>query len=277
MRKKLYLTVIKTSLLVLFLIFSIFPLIWIFLTSIKPPDEVYTFPVRYLPRSPTLQAYKYLFSFAKFGVYFKNSLMVSFFASIVSTYFALLSGYILARKRFRLKKVIVLSLFFAQMIPSYLIMIPQYSMFSKLGLIDKLLGITIVYMGIGVSFSTIMARGFFMRIPRSLEEAAMMDGCSEISALFRITVPLMLPGISAVFSFSFVNTWNELFTAVLFLNSDRKMTVPVALYSFISKAGIKWDVLSAGLIVALLPTMIVFAFAQKFIVQGLTQGSVKEL
>ncbi|RKX54010.1 MAG: carbohydrate ABC transporter permease [Thermotoga sp.] len=277
MREKFYIKIIRLILLSIFLIFSVFPLVWIFLTSIKPADEVYTFPVRYFPREPTLEAYRYLFSFANFGVYFKNSVMVSMTASIVSTYFALLSGYVLARKKFKFKKLLILALFFAQMIPSYLIMIPQYSMFSKLGLIDKLTGITIVYMGIGASFSTIMARGFFLRIPRSLEEAAMIDGCSEVSALFRITVPLMLPGISAVFSFSFVNTWNELFTAVLFLNSDRKMTVPVALYSFISKAGIKWNVLSAGLVVALLPTMLVFAFAQRFIIQGLTQGSVKEV
>jgi multiple sugar transport system permease protein len=121
-----------------------------------------------------------------------------------------------------------------------------------------------------------MARGFFVRIPRSLEEAAMIDGCSKIGALFRITVPLAMPGIAAIFSFSFINDWNELFTAALFLNSDDKYTIPVALYSFISKAGIQWGVLSAGLVVALIPTIIVFAFMQRFIISGLTQGALKE-
>jgi multiple sugar transport system permease protein len=121
-----------------------------------------------------------------------------------------------------------------------------------------------------------MSKGFFERIPVSMEEAGLIDGCTKIGVLFRITVPMMLPGIAALFSFSFVNNWNELFTAALFLDSDKKMTVPVALYSFVSKAGIQWNVLGAGIIVALFPTMIVFAFAQKYIIAGLTQGAVKE-
>jgi multiple sugar transport system permease protein len=121
-----------------------------------------------------------------------------------------------------------------------------------------------------------MARGFFVRIPVSLEESALMDGCTRLKALFKVTLPLMLPGVAAIFSFSFVQNWNEIFTAALFLNSDSKMTVPVALYSFISKAGIQWNVLAAGIVVSLIPTIVVFAFAQKYIVAGLTKGSVKE-
>jgi multiple sugar transport system permease protein len=121
-----------------------------------------------------------------------------------------------------------------------------------------------------------MARGFFLRIPTALEEAALIDGCTRIQAIAKIILPLMLPGIAAVFIFSFVNNWNELFTAVLFLNSEEKLTVPVALYSFISKAGIQWNVLAAGIVTALFPTIVAFAFAQKYIVQGLTKGALKE-
>lgn len=274
--KKLTLKTLKIAAMIFYLIIAVFPLVWIFLTSIKPPQEVYTFPVRYLPEAPTWDAYNYLFGFADFAKYFKNSLLVSIFASAASTLVALLSGYVLARSKFRGKYIFTLILFFVQMIPSFLLMIPQYTMFSTLKLIDKLPGIVLVYIGLGASFSTIMSRGFFVRIPRSLEEAALIDGCTALSALFRITLPLMMPGVAAVFSFSFVNNWNELFTAALFLNSDSKMTVPVALYSFVSKSGIQWNVMAAGIVVALIPTIIVFSFAQKYIVAGLTQGSVKE-
>lgn len=276
MNRKGLISIFRWIGLLFYLLIAVFPLFWIFITSIKPSQEVYTFPIKYFPSKPTLEAYKYLFNFAKFSIYFKNSIIVSLSASSISTIFALLSGYVLAKTNFKGKYFLILFLFFVQMIPAYLLMVPQFSMFSKLGLINRLTGITFVYVGIGVSFSTIMARGFFLRIPTALEEAALIDGCTRIQAIAKIILPLMLPGIAAVFIFSFVNNWNELFTAVLFLNSEEKLTVPVALYSFISKAGIQWNVLAAGIVTALFPTIVAFAFAQKYIVQGLTKGALKE-
>lgn len=276
MKRKRFVLISRWIGLFFYLLIAVFPLFWIFITSIKPAQEVYTFPIKYFPSKPTLEAYKYLFNFAKFSIYFKNSIIVSISASSISTVFALLSGYVLAKTNFKGKYFLILFLFFVQMIPAYLLMVPQFSMFSKLGLINRLTGLTFVYIGIGISFSTIMARGFFLRIPTALEEAALIDGCTKLQAIIKVILPLMLPGIAAIFIFSFVNNWNELFTAVLFLNSEEKLTVPVALYSFISKAGIQWNVLAAGIVVALFPTIVAFAFAQKYIVQGLTKGALKE-
>lgn len=274
--KRTILSILRGAGLAFYLALAIFPLLWIFITSIKPPEEVYTFPIKYWPSKISWASYEYLFGFADFGKYFLNSIFVSISASFVSTVIALFSGYVLARMRFKGKYFLVIFLFFVQMIPAYLLMIPQYTMFSDFGLINRLSGIILVYIGLGAAFSTIMARGFFVRIPKSLEESALMDGCTRLKALFKVTLPLMLPGVAAIFSFSFVQNWNEIFTAALFLNSDSKMTVPVALYSFISKAGIQWNVLAAGIVISLIPTIIVFAFAQKYIVAGLTKGSVKE-
>lgn len=276
MKKKTLPKIIRITLLSFFLIFALFPLYWIILTSLKPTYELYTFPIKYWTGNPTFYGYKKLFEFVNFKQYFLNSIIVSLFASIISTLFAMLSGYILSRKEFRWRYPVILFLFFSQMIPSYLIMVPQYVMFSNFHLINKLISIVIVYSGFGAAFSTIMAKGFFDRIPKSIEEAALIDGCNEIQSLFKITVPLLLPGLSAILSFSFVNNWNELFTAVMFLNTSDKYTVPVGLYSIISKAGIQWNVLAAGIVIALLPTIIVFAIAQKYIIAGLTQGSLKD-
>jgi multiple sugar transport system permease protein len=133
----------------------------------------------------------------------------------------------------------------------------------------------LVYVATVIAFSTIMSKSFFDRIPVSLEEAAKIDGCSMFQSLYHVILPVTLPGMAAIFSFAFINIWNELFLAVMLLMSDQKMTVPVALNSFISKAGISWDVMSAGIVIALLPTMIVFGIGQKYIVAGLTEGSVK--
>ncbi len=276
MRKSKKYRIFRAIMLSIYLVAAIVPIYWIVLTSFKVPTDLYAYPIVYFPKVLTFSNYSYLFSFAHFLTYFKNSILISFISSVISTTISILSGYVLARYQFRLKNVIVVLLFFSQMIPAYLLMVPQYSMFSQLNLINSLIGLGILYVNIAAAFSTIMARGFFVRIPRSLEEAAMIDGCSRINALFKITVPLAMPGIAAIFSFSFINDWNELFTAALFLNSDDKYTIPVALYSFISKVGIQWGVLSAGLVVALVPTIIVFAFMQRFIISGLTQGALKE-
>lgn len=276
MRKSKKYKVFRTVMLSIYLIAAIIPIYWIILTSFKVPSDLYAYPIIYFPKVLTLSNYSYLFSFAHFLTYFKNSLLLSSISSVISTIISILSGYVLARYEFKIRNLVIALLFFSQMIPAYLLMVPQYSMFSQLNLINSLIGLGILYVNIAAAFSTIMARGFFVRIPRSLEEAAMIDGCSKIGALFRITVPLAMPGIAAIFSFSFINDWNELFTAALFLNSDDKYTIPVALYSFISKAGIQWGVLSAGLVVALVPTIIVFAFMQRFIISGLTQGALKE-
>jgi multiple sugar transport system permease protein len=276
MKKKILPKVMRIILLSMFFIFATFPLYWIILTSLKPTQEIYSFPIRYWTNNPTLFGYKRLFEFVNFKRYFVNSIFVSLGASFVSTIFAMLSGYILSRKEFKLKYPIILFLFFSQMIPTYLIMVPQYTMFSNLNLINKLISLVIIYSGFGAAFSTIMAKGFFDRIPKSIEEAALIDGCNEIQSLFKITIPLMLPGLSAILSFSFVNNWNELFTAVMFLNTSDKYTVPVGLYSIVSKAGVQWNVLAAGIVIALLPTIIVFTISQKYIIAGLTQGSLKD-
>ncbi|MCL4407352.1 MAG: carbohydrate ABC transporter permease [Thermotogae bacterium] len=276
MKKSKKYKIFRATMLSIYLIAAIIPIYWIILTSFKVPSDLYAYPIIYFPKVLTLSNYSYLFSFAHFLTYFKNSLLLSSISSVISTVISIFSGYVLARYQFKLKNFVIGLLFFSQMIPAYLLMVPQYSMFSQLNLINSLIGLGILYVNIAAAFSTIMARGFFVRIPRSLEEAAMIDGCSKIGALFRITVPLAMPGIAAIFSFSFINDWNELFTAALFLNSDDKYTIPVALYSFISKAGIQWGVLSAGLVVALIPTIIVFAFMQRFIISGLTQGALKE-
>ncbi|PNR87174.1 sugar ABC transporter permease [Petrotoga sp. HWH.PT.55.6.1] len=276
MKKKFLPKFIRIILLSMFFIFAIFPLYWIILTSLKPTQEIYSFPIKYWTNNPTLLGYKRLFEFVNFKRYFVNSIFVSLGASFVSTIFAMLSGYILSRKEFKWKYPIILFLFFSQMIPTYLIMVPQYTMFSNLNLINKLISLVIIYSGFGAAFSTIMAKGFFDRIPKSIEEAALIDGCNEIQSLFKITIPLMLPGLSAILSFSFVNNWNELFTAVMFLNTSDKYTVPVGLYSIVSKAGVQWNVLAAGIVIALLPTIIVFSISQKYIIAGLTQGSLKD-
>ncbi len=269
-------SIFRVAILALFLLFAVFPLYWIIITSLKDVKEIYTFPLLYFPSHPMLKSYEKLFGFNDFGVYIRNSLLVTLLGSVGSLIFAVFSGFALSRFRRRLiVKRTLLLLYFSQMIPTFLLMTPLYTMVAKSGGGDKLLVLGIIYIATTLAFSAIMSKSFFDRIPASLEEAALVDGCSTTQTLFRITLPVMIPGIIAIFSFSFVNIWNELFMAVLFLSTPGKTTIPVALNSFISKAGISWDTMSAGIVMALLPTMIIFAIGQKYIVAGLTEGGVK--
>jgi multiple sugar transport system permease protein len=268
--------VCKTAALALFLLFAVLPLFWIIVTSLKPLDEIYIFPLRYIPSNITLEGYRKLLGFANFGRYFANSVVISLLAAAGGLCVSVLSGFALSRMRaFRKARVLLLLLYFTQMVPSFILMVPLFFNLSRLGLTNNRLVLAVVYASTTIAFGAIMAKSFFDRIPASLEEAALIDGCDVFSALFRVILPVSLPGLIAIFSFAFVNVWNELFLAVMLMSSDAKMTVPVALNSFISKAGVSWDIMSAGIVFALLPTMIIFAFGQKYIVAGLTDGGVK--
>jgi multiple sugar transport system permease protein len=260
----------------LFLLVAVAPLYWIIITSLKGPKEIYSNPIKYFPSHITFASYKKLFSFSNFGRYFFNSILLSISAAFGALVLSLFSGFALSRYKYRHERDnIILAFYFTQMIPGFIIMTPLYTMMAKIGMTDNLVVMGIIYIATSVAFSSIMAKSFFDNVPSALEEAALIDGCNTIQAIFHVIIPVMLPGLSAIFSFSFVNIWNELFLAVMFLSSDTKMTVPVALNSFVSKAGISWDIMSAGIVIALLPTMIVFGFTQKYIVAGLTEGSVK--
>jgi multiple sugar transport system permease protein len=274
MQKKIFFW-LKIMALGVFLLAAIFPLYWIFVTSIKDATETYSFPVSYWPKHPTFQNYVYLFKSMRFGRYLANSVVASLSAAGVALLIASLSGYVMARKAFRGKGLFLFLLFFTQMIPGFMLMGSLYILMAPLRLVNSLSVLILLYTNMMIPFAAIMMKGFFERIPSSLEDAALIDGCNQLQSLFRIIMPVTLPGLAATFSFAFVNCWNELFLAIMFLDRETKKTLPVGLNSFIAKADIDWGAMSAGAVIALLPTVLIFAFAQRYIVAGLTQGAVK--
>ena len=260
----------------LWLIITLFPLYWIALTSFKSPGTINRYPIEYWPSEPSLENYVSLFETSSFGVFLGNSALVAVTAGAVATLIALLSAYVLARFEFRGKGPVLIAFLLTQMIPAFIALGPLYSMMSDLGLVDTKPGLILVYIAICIPFSTVMLRGFFENVPDALEEAAQIDGCSRLGALFRVLVPVMTPGIIAAFIFNFVNCWNELFLSVVLMNTDENRTVPSALNGFISTFNIDWGSMSAAAVLTILPTMLLFALASRWIVQGLTSGAVKE-
>ncbi|WP_341977250.1 carbohydrate ABC transporter permease [Microbacterium sp. LTA6] len=268
--------VLKAAGLALWLLLTLFPLYWIALTSFKAPATISRFPIEYWPSEPSLANYVSLFENSSFGVFLANSALISLAAGLTSTLIALLGAYVIARFEFRGKGMVLIAFLLTQMIPTFIALGPLYSMMSDLGLVDSKFGLILVYVAVCIPFSTVMLRGFFENVPNALEEAAMIDGCSRIGALFRVLVPVMTPGIVAAFIFNFVNCWNELFLSVVLMNTDSNRTVPSALNGFISTFNIDWGSMSAAAVLTILPTMVMFAVASRWIVQGLTAGAVKE-
>jgi multiple sugar transport system permease protein len=217
-----------------------------------------------------------LFTYSNFKQYFINSLSVTLASSVAAMILSVMSGFALSRfTRRKLKAGLEILMYFTQTVPTFMIMLPLFMFFSKLKLVDNLPILATIYIATVIAFSTLMSRSFFDGIPVSLEEAAKIDGCNLLQSIIYVVLPLTLPGIAAIFCFAFVNIWNELFIAVMMINTSSKYTVPVALNSYISKAGVSWDLMSAGIVVSLLPTMVIFGIGQKYIVAGLTEGGVK--
>ncbi|WP_219835136.1 carbohydrate ABC transporter permease [Paenibacillus sp. R14(2021)] len=266
---------IKFLFLSIYLIVMIFPLYWIVITSLKPQKDIFSFPLKYWPGKFTFQNYENIFKISKFHIYIGNSLIVAIAAAFVVIIISVLSAYVMARFTFRGHRQIMLAFFLTQMLPGFIALAPLYRMMSSFHLTNHLFSLVLMYTVGLIPFSTIMLRGFFQRIPSSLEEAAMIDGCSRWTALLRIIIPVMLPGIASTFIFAFVQNWNELFVAVMFIDNDALKTLPVAMNSFILKFDVDWGAMSAGAVLSIIPTIFIFAIAQRFIVEGLTQGAEK--
>ena len=267
---------VRFVVLAFYLLLVILPIYWMLVTSFKVNSEIInTQLITYWPQEPTAANYTGLFETMNYGTYLKNSLIVTVATAVVVTILSIYGGYGLARFSFRGKGPAVIFLLITQMIPSILVIIPLYIVFSKFGLINTHMSLFIYYTVINIPFCVITMRSFFERIPYALEEAAYVDGCSREQTLWKIVLPVMFPGIVAVFVFAFIGAWNELIAGTIFLNTQSMWTIPIGLKSFVGKYNVDWGSMMAGGALALLPTAVMFVFVQKYIVEGMTAGAVK--
>ncbi|MFB5760150.1 carbohydrate ABC transporter permease [Paenibacillus medicaginis] len=266
---------VRFVVLALFLLGTLVPFYWMFVTSLKTRQEIYGSALTLWPQKLTWDNYVKTFHDSDFLQYFANSAIVSLVSGLLVVVVSILGGYALARYQFRGKGLFLLVFLATQMIPVMVLLVPLYIVFGELNLLDKLPALIITYTAINIPFCLITMSGFFQRIPVALEEAAMVDGCSRIRTVIQIILPIMLPGIVASFVFAFTAAWNDLFFGVMFTVSEDVKTVPVGLNGFIQKFDVNWGEMSAAGMLSLIPVIILFAFVQRYIVSGLTQGAVK--
>lgn len=273
-RHSMYLAA-KVVVLGLFLAIVIFPFYWILITSFKQQKDLFRFPPQFWPDPAVLDNYVALFQIGNFGRYFINTTVVSLVGAFGAVLVGMFGAYILARYPLKAKKQVLFFYLMTQMIPGFIGLAPLYTLLNKLGMIDRLPTLMLIYMVGLIPYCTITLRGFFSQAPVSLEEAAMIDGCNQFESLFRVIVPIIMPGLSATFIFSFVQCWNNLFPAIMYMNMDYNYTLPVALNSMVLKNDVRWGELSAGAVVSIVPTIIMFGFVQRYVAEGLASGAVK--
>ncbi|QCJ44710.1 carbohydrate ABC transporter permease [Bacillus sp. S3] len=260
--------------LLMMLSFTIFPIYWTVNTAFKPEGDIIKRPLQYLPASPTIDNFVMAWSSVGFATFFKNSLLVGFFTVITVLVCSTLSGYALSRYQFKGKRSFMLMLLCTQFIPRAMMIIPLFIIFKTLGLISNPLSLIITYTAVEIPFTTILMSGFISNVPKELEEAAMIDGCTKLQSLRHVVFPLLMPGIVATGVFTFIYTWNEFLIALMLTNQQSKFTLPVGLSSMLGEFSINYGALAAGSVIALIPAVILFAFAQKHLVNGMG-GAVK--
>lgn len=267
----LFLTVLPVT---VYLLFLLFPFYWMVVTSVKTPQEIYATPLVYWPGEFSSAAYQKLFGYFDFLHYMKNSLLIALGTMLVSLFVSTLAAYAFSRYRFRGRKFLMAVFLSNNMFPTVLIMIPLYSILRSIGLLYRPGGMILAYTTFTIPFSVWMIQGFIRDMPFSLEESALVDGCNRVSAFVRIFLPILTPCLLATGVYIFMQSWNEYMMASMFTNPASR-TIPVALNSLIGQLGVEWDMLCAGGTIAIIPVCILFFFAQKQLVTGLTAGAVK--
>jgi multiple sugar transport system permease protein len=259
----------------LFLTYTLFPIYWLINSSLKSASELFTFPPRYWPAAPTLQNFSNALTQTRLGRLYLNSLVIASLTCLALLITIVFSGYAMARFRFRGKSVVLLLFLLTQMLPHVVLLAPLFTIYRHLNLINTPWSLVITYTLVWLPFSVMMMRNFFAAVPVELEEAAMVDGCSRTSALFRVVLPVALPGLVATSIFGFINAWNELIFAVVFINSPYIQTLPVGLSSLIDENRTEYGMILAVAVLALIPSMILFGYIQRYLTTGLAAGAVK--
>ncbi|MEO1115205.1 MAG: carbohydrate ABC transporter permease [Pseudomonadota bacterium] len=255
--------------------FALFPLYWLAKIAVTPDKLIFSEGTALVPSRYTFENFQTVLLQTDFLAYFRNSLIVSLGTAAITTMIAAAAGYAFSRFDFRGKRLIIALMLITQMFPLLMIIAPIYKIVATLGLLNSLTSLIIVYTAFNIPFATFLMQSFFDGIPKDLEEAGMIDGCTRFQALRKIVLPLTLPGLGATLGFIFTAAWSELLFALMLINSNDAMTFPVGLLTFVSKFSVDWGQMMAAGVLALVPSCLFFIFIQRYLVQGLTTGAVK--
>ena len=253
-----------------------FPLFWMIVTSLKPASELFARPPTFFPIQYTLANYERLLFDTHFPVFFMNSSIVALGTTLLVIVVATLGAHSLVTFRYRGRRLLAQAVLFTYLLPSVILVIPLYLVMARLGLVNSLLGLVICYATSALPFALWLLRSFMAAIPVDLESAAMIDGASRIRAFIDVILPQALPGIISTALFTFIVAWNEYLFALVLINRQLSMTLPVGVFSvLINPHQIEWGLMMTASVMMSVPLIIAFSFLQKHLTRGFGAGAVK--
>jgi len=255
---------------------TLFPFFWMIVSSLKPPTELLSRNIEFISSQSTWINYKGVFE-SGFLRFILNSILVCTMATIICVYMiAAPTAYAMSRYKFSGKNSIMAMVGFTQMFPWVILITPIFMIFWVLRLANSYIGLIVVYIAITAPFSVYMLVGYFETIPKELDNAAAIDGCSALGTIFRVILPVSLPGLVATAAYTFAVTWNEFLFALTLMTQTEKKTVPVGVANFFGQYSADWGKVMAASAIAAIPTVIFFAIIQRHLIKGLVAGSVKQ-
>ena len=263
------------SFLVLFTLATLYPALNIIGISLRTDDAFQTRSLALWTAESSFRSYFTLFLETDFLTWMKNSFLVSFVVTLTGVVLASTSGYALSRFNFMGRRAVLSSLLMTQMFPATMLLLPFFILLAKLKLINSYLGLIIIYSSTALPFCIWQMKGYYDTIPAALEEAARMDGCSRFSAFIKVILPVSSPALVITALFSFMASWSEYVVAAIVLQNPELYTLPLGLKSFQASLATQWGLYAAGAVVVSIPVMILFISLSRFLVSGLTVGSVK--
>ena len=272
------------ALLTIYMVYTLLPIVWLFLSTIQTQASLLTLPPHIFPTEVTLRNYGDIFRPAAFGensgestflLALRNSVVVSLGTTLVSLLFGTLAAYAFARFNVPRKRALLLIVLGSQLIPAVSLIIPLFRIFRGAGLLDNLLALILAYSTFSLPFVVWIMAGYFQSVPLELEEAARIDGATRFQSFYRVSLPLAAPGLGATAIFTLLNAWDEFFFALIFTSTYAAKTLPVALAEFIGRHSVNWGMLVTGGFIASLPPILLSLLFYRYIVSGLSAGGLK--
>ncbi|MHC1736853.1 MAG: sugar ABC transporter permease [Ignavibacteriaceae bacterium] len=274
-KKNIIINALTYLFLIVFTLIVLYPIMNVITISIRPGDKLLSTSLAIIPDNPTFNNYTELFTNRPFLLWAWNSAIVSFVVTFTGVALASTAGYALSRFRFIGKQSTLLGLLTTQMFPATMLLLPMYIMLIKLELLNSYLGIIVVYSATALPFCIWQMKGYYDTIPFSLEESARIDGCNKWQAFYKIIFPLAAPALVITALFSFMTAWSEYIVAAQVLQDTKLFTLPLGLKSFESNMSTEWGLYAAASLVVSIPVVVLFVILSKWLVSGLTLGSVK--
>lgn len=253
---------------------ALFPVVWVLLSSFKPAYAIRSSEIT-LFKDPTLENYKHVLFDTSFPNWFFNSVVVAVFTMVIGISMSASAGYALSRFNFPGKRGLMWVFLLTQMFPVAILIVPIYTIMANLGLINTKASLVIAYCTVAVPFCAWMMRGYFDTIPKELDEAAALDGLGPFGTFYKVILPLARPGLAVTAFYTFLTAWGEVAYAIAFLQTEKKLTLGAGLQQFVPQFNAQWESLTAAAVLVTIPAGIVFFFAQKHLVAGLTAGGTK--